>query len=97
MTFKVEGVTLGYRRDVMLDTLRQVREIAKSYEGLPGRKSMLLFAGYWVYSETPGSTYGDMRFRIRRDLGVSSYCQYRRVPYGPASCGNGSRTKHPSW
>jgi VWFA-related protein len=59
--FKVESVTLGYKRDVMLETLKQIREIAKAYQGVPGRKSMVLYAGYWIYSESPGSAYGDIR------------------------------------
>jgi len=59
--FKVESHTLGALRDITRQTLSEIREIAKAYAGVPGRKSMVMLSGYLVYSEEPSSPLGDLR------------------------------------
>lgn len=65
---KVEGPTLGQRLDIALETLRQIREIANAYAGIPGRKSMIFFAGHLLYPESLNSPYGDSRLQVATEF-----------------------------
>lgn len=67
-TLKVEGHTLGQRLDIVLETLRQIREIANAYAGVPGRKSMIWLSGNILYPETQFSPYGDSRLQVATEF-----------------------------
>ncbi len=56
--FKVEGYTLGFNVGIAYETLKQLREISRSYAGIPGRKSLLWITGRIPYMELPGTAEG---------------------------------------
>jgi VWFA-related protein len=65
---KVEHITLGYRRGILHETLKQLREIAAAYAGIPGRKSLIWAAGHIDYPTAPGSAFGDLDVAIRDEF-----------------------------
>jgi VWFA-related protein len=86
---KVEHVTLGYRKGLLHETLKQLREIAAAYAGVPGRKSLILAAGPIEYPVGPNSAFGDLDVEIRSDFeeiwGAMLSANVAVYPFGPLS------------
>jgi VWFA-related protein len=64
---KIEHVTLGNRRDIVHQTLKQLQEIAAAYAGVPGRKTLIWAAGNMEYPLGPNSAFGDLQLEVRND------------------------------
>jgi VWFA-related protein len=65
---KVQHVTLGYPLGILHETLKQMREIAAAYTGVPGRKSLIWAGGDIVYPIGSGAGPGDLDVEVRSDF-----------------------------